>query len=59
MRILLTHWYYPPQIGGVETILKGMSKTLASRRHKITVYAAKVDEQKEIEYPKVKNILSL
>ncbi len=59
MRILLTHWYYPPQIGGVETILKGISETLASRGHKITVNAAKVDEQKEIEYPKVKNILSI
>lgn len=54
MRILLTHWYYPPQIGGVETILKGMSETLADRGHQVTVYAAKVDEQKEIEYPGVK-----
>lgn len=54
MKILLIHWYYPPQIGGVETIMKGISETLANRGHQITVYAAKVDEQKNIEYPGVK-----
>lgn len=54
MKILLIHWYYPPQIGGVETIMKGMAETLADRGHQITVYAAKVDQQKDIEYPGVK-----
>jgi len=54
MKILLIHWYYPPQIGGVETIMKGMAETLANRGHQVTIYAAKVDEQKEIEYPGVK-----
>lgn len=54
MKILLVHWYYPPQIGGVETIMKGMAETLAARGHQITVYAAKVDEQRDIEYPGVK-----
>jgi glycosyltransferase involved in cell wall biosynthesis len=56
MKILLIHWYYPPQIGGVETILKGMAETLAARGHQVTVYAVKVDEQKDIEYPGVKII---
>ncbi len=54
MKVLLIHWYYPPQIGGVETIMKGMAETLADRGHQITVYAAKVDQQKDIEYPGVK-----
>ncbi len=54
MKILLIHWYYPPQIGGVETIMKGMAETLADRGHQITVYAARVDQQKDIEYPCVK-----
>lgn len=54
MKILLVHWYYPPQIGGVETILKGITDTLAARGYSTTIYAAKVDEQKDIKYPGVK-----
>lgn len=54
MKILLIHWYYPPQIGGVETILKGIAETLVDRGHQVTVYAAKVDEQEDIDYPGLK-----
>ncbi|MDI6902300.1 MAG: glycosyltransferase family 4 protein [Methanocellales archaeon] len=38
--ICMVHWYYPPQRGGVETLLQNVCEELVKRDHKVTVLAA-------------------
>jgi glycosyltransferase involved in cell wall biosynthesis len=49
MKILLVHWYYPPQVGGVETLLQLWGEQLARRGHEVTVLAASLSEKDEIQ----------
>lgn len=48
MNILMVHWYYPPQVGGVESLMRSMVGELARRGHQVTVLAASLGEKKEI-----------
>ena len=48
MNILMVHWYYPPQVGGVESLMRSMVGELARRGHQVTVLAASLGKKKEV-----------
>lgn len=59
MKILLTHWYYPPQVGGVETLLQLWAEQLAQRGHDVTVLAASLSKEDEIQKEKDPKVVRL
>ena len=59
MKILMIHWYYPPQIGGVETLLQLWGEQLAARGHTVTVLAASLSGRDEIQREKDPKVVRL
>lgn len=59
MKILMIHWYYPPQIGGVETLLQLWGEQLAVRGHTVTILAASLSEKDEIQREKDPKVVRL
>ena len=59
MNILLTHWYYPPQVGGVETLLELWAEQLAQRGHDVTVLATSLSREDEIQKEKDPRVVRL
>jgi glycosyltransferase involved in cell wall biosynthesis len=59
MKILLVHWYYPPQVGGVETLLELWGDQLAQRGHEVTVLAASLSERDAVQREKDPRVLRL
>lgn len=45
MNILHVHWYYPPQVGGVETLLQLWVEKLQARGHRVTLLAASLSQE--------------
>jgi hypothetical protein len=46
----MVHWYYPPQLGGVETLLQNICEELVMRgEHTVTVLASEVADCKPLE----------
>jgi glycosyltransferase involved in cell wall biosynthesis len=44
----MVHWYYPPQVGGVESLMRSMVEELCKRGHQVTVLAASLGKEKEV-----------
>ncbi|MFB0565990.1 MAG: glycosyltransferase family 4 protein [Candidatus Aminicenantaceae bacterium] len=59
MRVLIVHWYYPPQVGGVETLLQLWGEQLTLRDHDVTILAASLSEKDEIQQKKDPRIIRL
>jgi glycosyltransferase involved in cell wall biosynthesis len=59
MKILLAHWYYPPQVGGVETLLELWAEQLTQRGHDVTVLAASLSREDEIQKEKDPRLVRL
>lgn len=59
MKILLVHWYYPPQVGGVETLLQLWGEQLALRDHEVTILAASLSERDEVQQDKGPRVVRL
>jgi glycosyltransferase involved in cell wall biosynthesis len=49
MNVLFVLEYYPPHIGGVETVFKNLCQGLAQREHKVTVITSKLKGAKSFE----------
>ncbi len=52
MKVLFVHWYYPPQAGGVETLLQLWGEQLTRRGHEVTILAASLSERDEVQQEK-------
>lgn len=59
MKVLIVHWYYPPQVGGVETLLQLWGEQLSKRGHEVTILAACLSEKDEIQREKGPRIVRL
>jgi glycosyltransferase involved in cell wall biosynthesis len=59
MKILLVHWYYPPQVGGVETLLQLWGEQLAIRGHEVTVLAASLTDRDYLQQDKDPQVVRL
>jgi len=59
MKILIVHWYYPPQVGGVETLLQLWAEQLAQKGHEVIVLAASLFGKDEIQQEKGPRIVRL
>jgi glycosyltransferase involved in cell wall biosynthesis len=59
MKVLLIHWYYPPQVGGVETLLHLWGEQLTIRGHEVAILAASLSEKNEIQQEKDPRVVRL
>jgi glycosyltransferase involved in cell wall biosynthesis len=59
MKILMIHWYFPPQVGGVETLLQMWGEQLTARGHQVTILAASLSDRDEIQQEKNPRIVRL